>query len=182
VDWDDRGVASSRLARGAGFRVDRGTAPAPLDTAWLLLEPHVHPAEEQDIEARLAIGNGAFGMRAALGMPRGPPAGAFDSGVPRRRSHRGGNRTFCDTAPIGRHRAGPPQSPGGRSGTRATRGPRSHTLPCPPGGRWLTINNPARTTRDAATTEADLGWDTTAHHTGSARWDGRYRTTGHPGR
>jgi hypothetical protein len=38
----------------------------PSDARWLLLAPGAQHGEEQDFEARLAIGNGAFGMRASL--------------------------------------------------------------------------------------------------------------------
>ena len=41
----------------------------PSDARWLLLEAGGERSEEYDVEARLAIGNGAFGMRASLEQP-----------------------------------------------------------------------------------------------------------------
>jgi trehalose/maltose hydrolase-like predicted phosphorylase len=54
----------------------------PSDAGWLLLEPGGENGEEQDIEAQLAIGNGAVGMRAALEQPYlASRPGAFVAGL-----------------------------------------------------------------------------------------------------
>ena len=54
----------------------------PSDPRWLLLEAGCEDSEERDVEARLAIGNGAFGMRAALEQPvLASRPGAFVAGL-----------------------------------------------------------------------------------------------------
>ena len=54
----------------------------PSDAGWLLLEHGGEDGQEQDIEARLAIGNGAVGMRAALEQPfLASRPGAFIAGL-----------------------------------------------------------------------------------------------------
>jgi trehalose/maltose hydrolase-like predicted phosphorylase len=54
----------------------------PSDAGWLLLERGGENGDEQDIEARLAIGNGAVGMRAALEQPfLASRPGAFIAGL-----------------------------------------------------------------------------------------------------
>jgi trehalose/maltose hydrolase-like predicted phosphorylase len=54
----------------------------PSDAGWLLLERGDEQGEEQDIEARLAIGNGAVGMRATLEQPfLASKPGAFVAGL-----------------------------------------------------------------------------------------------------
>jgi trehalose/maltose hydrolase-like predicted phosphorylase len=54
----------------------------PSDARWLLLEAGGEDSEERDVEARLAIGNGAFGMRASLEQPvLASRPGAFIAGL-----------------------------------------------------------------------------------------------------
>jgi trehalose/maltose hydrolase-like predicted phosphorylase len=76
---------SERMLRAdlhsAAAWIDQLLEPAS-DARWLLLEPGGQRVDEQDVEARLAIGNGAFGMRASLEHPLlASRPGAFVAGL-----------------------------------------------------------------------------------------------------
>src|SRR5205823_2082310 len=47
----------------------RGSAPAPTDVAWQIVEDGYDPALEHEIESIFAVGNGFIGVRAALEPP-----------------------------------------------------------------------------------------------------------------
>jgi trehalose/maltose hydrolase-like predicted phosphorylase len=75
-DWMARGDLDSAAAW-----IDQ-MFESPSDAQWLLLEAGGEDSQEHDVEARLAIGNGAFGMRASLEQPiLAARPGAFIAGL-----------------------------------------------------------------------------------------------------
>jgi hypothetical protein len=89
---------SDRMARAdldsAAAWIDQLLEP-PSDAQWLLLEAGGEDSQEHDVEAQLAIGNGAFGMRASLEQPiLAARPGAFIAGL--------FDTSACDLTPQGR--------------------------------------------------------------------------------
>ena len=79
-----RAVATGRVVTAVGRAEMLEQFPElPTDPAWSLIEKQGGGSHEHDVETRLAIGNGSFGMRASLEQP--PPemyTRSFRPGLP----------------------------------------------------------------------------------------------------